>query len=153
MRFVASYSHHNGVDVWKERDLYEWTTDIFEAPRIGVGQRTTSDIREHVRAELEKEGWAFNVRVDAGSDLTVFAKKSDLVIQLQTGNISRYVYDLLKIQHLYLKKEVAAATLAVPSKNAASAIGSNIANVERIWNELNIFDRVITVPLMLIAFE
>ena len=153
MRFNAAYSLHNGVDIWKERDLYEWVTDIFEAPTITVGSRTTTEIRDHIKSEFEKEGWAFNVRVDAESDLTIFARKGDLVAQPQTGNISRYVYDVLKIQHLYLKKEIAAAVIAVPTKDAAVRIGSNIANIDRIWNELNIFDRVITVPLMAIAFE
>jgi len=153
MKFVAAYSHHSGVDLWKERDLYEWLTDIFEAPKVKIGLRATNDIRQHVKAELEKEGWAFNVRVDPEADLTVFARNGDLVVQLQTGNISRYAYDILKIQHLYSKKEIEAAALAIPTKDAAQAIGSNIANAERIWNELNIFNRVITVPLMIIAFE
>ena len=153
MKFVATYSHHNGVDVWKNRDSYEWITDIFQAPKVKIRQRSTTDIRQHIKNELEKEGWAFNVRIDAESDLTVFARNGDLVIQLQTGNISRYAYDILKIQHLYSKKEIEAAALAIPTKNAAQSIGSNIANVERIWNELQIFDRVITVPLMIIAFE
>jgi len=153
MRFVASYSHHGGVDLWRDRDLYEWLTDVFEAPAIHVGARTTADIRTHLRHELEKEGWGFNVRVDAESDLTVFARNSDLVVQLQTGNISRYAYDILKIQHLYAKQEIEGAALALPTRDAAEAIGSNIANVERIWNELNIFNRVITVPLLVIAFE
>jgi hypothetical protein len=153
MKFVATYSHHNGVDVWQERDLYEWLTDVFEAPKIKVARRTTTDIRQHVKAELEKEGWAFNVAVDAEADLTVFARKGDLAVQLQTGNISRYAYDLLKIQHLYLRKEIEAGALAIPTKEAAQVIGSNIANVERIWNELNIFDRIVTVPLMIISFS
>ena len=82
-----------------------------------------------------------------------FPRKSDLAFQLQTGNISRYAYDLLKLQHLYSKHEIESAILAVPTKTAASKIGSNIANVERIWNEINIFDRFITLPIMLIAFE
>lgn len=153
MKFVAAYSHHSGVDLWKERDHYEWLTDIFEAPKVKIGLRATNDIRQHVKAELEKEGWAFNVRVDPEADLTVFARNGDLVVQLQTGNISRYAYDILKIQHLYSKKEIEVAALAIPTKDAAQAIGSNIANAERIWNELNIFNRVITVPLMIIAFE
>ncbi|MCO6388252.1 hypothetical protein [Aliihoeflea sp. 40Bstr573] len=153
MKFVATYSHHHGVDIWKDRDLYEWVTDIFEAPRIAVAPRSTSDIRQHVKTELEKEGWAFDVRVDPEADLTVFAKKADLVLQIQTGNISRYAYDLLKIQHMYARKNIDAAVLAVPTKEAASNIGSNVANVERIWNELKILDRIITVPLMIVAFE
>jgi hypothetical protein len=153
MKFVATYSHHNGVDVWKEREYYEWITDIFEAPKIKIGEGSTLGVRNHVKHELEKDGWGFNIKVDPEADLTVFAKRGDLAVQLQTGNISRYTYDLLKIQHLYVKKEIEAAALALPTKDAAKAIGSNIAHVERIWNELSIFDRVITTPIMLIAFE
>ena len=152
MRLVATYSHHNGVDVWKSRDLFEWVTDIFIAPSVRIERGGTADIRDHVKRELGNKGWAFNVRVDPEVDLSVFAKKSDLVFQVQTGNISRYAYDLLKIQHLYSKKEVEGAALAVPTKEAAKKLGSNIAYDERICNELNIFDRVITVPLMIITF-
>ena len=153
MKFVDTYSHHNGVDLWKERDYYEWLTDIFEVPKLKVEGRVTTEIRNHVKDELEKNGWGFNIKIDAEVDLAIFAKKGDLAIQIQTGNISRYTYDLLKIQHLYVRKEIEAAALAVPTKDAAKKIGSNIAHVERIWNEIKVFDRVITTPLMLIAFE
>lgn len=153
MKLDATYSHHNGVDIWQERDLYEWATDIFEAPKIKVGEVSTTVIRDHVKGELGNRGWAFNVRIDAEVDLTVFARKDDLAFQLQTGNISRYAYDLLKLQHLYSKREIEGAILAVPTKEGAMKIGSNVAYAERIWNELNIFDRFITLPIMLIAFE
>ena len=153
MRLNATYSYHSGVDLWKERELYEWVTDIFEAPMISVGERSTIDIRSHLKSELEVDGWAFNVRIDADSDMAVFARKEELAFQLQTGNISRYAYDLLKLQYLYSKKEIESAVLAVPTKKAASKIGSNIANVERIWKELNVFDRFICIPMVVIAFE
>lgn len=153
MKLEGTYSHHRGVDFWQARDLYEWVTDIFEAPRLKIGEVATTDIRDYIRSELEGAGWAFNVKIDAGCDLTVFARKSDIAFQLQTGNISRYAYDVLKLQHLYVKREIESAVLAVPTKEAATKIGSNIAYVERIWNELGIFDRVITVPIMVVAFE
>lgn len=153
MRFVEAYSHHNGQEAWHSRDIFEWLTDIFEAPQIKIKAGSTIDIRDYIKKELEREGWGLNVRVDPEADLTVFARKSDLVIQLQTGNISRYAYDLLKIQHLYSKKEIEAAALAIPTRKTAQIIGSNIVNADRICNELNIFDRVITVPLLVIAFE
>ena len=73
-----------------------------------------------------------DVRIDAESNLTVFARKTDLVFQLQTGNICRYAYDLLKLQHLYAKNEIEGAILAIPTKNAASDIGSNITNEDRV---------------------
>ena len=153
MKLVATYSHHGGVDLWRERDIYEWATDIFEAPKVKIGEARTTAIRNYLKTQLVADGWAFNVRIDAESDLTVFARKEDLVFQLQTGNISRYAYDVLKLQHLYVKKEIESAVLAVPTKEAAHKIGSNVAHIDRIWNEINIFDRLITLPMMLISFE
>lgn len=153
MKFNAAYSHHNGVGIFKGRDLYEWSTDIFEEPKVAVQARSTPEIRKHVRAELEAKGWGLNASIDAEVDLTIFARKEDMAFQLQTGNISRYAYDLLKIQHLYLTRDIECAILAVPTKEAANKLGSNIAQADRIWPELNVFDRIITVPIMVIGFE
>ena len=152
MKFDAAYSHHNGVEVWKGRELYEWATDIFAAPRVKVDAGATRTIRAHVAQELQGTGWAFGVSVDAEVDLKVFARKGDLAFQLQTGNISRYAYDALKLQHLYLKREIESAVLAVPNREASRKLGSNIAHAERIWGELEVFDRIVTLPIMVIAF-
>ncbi len=152
MKFDAVYSHRNGVEVWKSRDLYEWATDIFAAPNAKVQPRATRTIRAHVMHELETDGWAFGVSVDAEVELKVFARKGDLAFQLQTGNISRYAYDVLKMQHLYQKREIESAVLAVPNRQASRQLGSNIASAERIWGELDVFDRIVTLPIMVIAF-
>ncbi len=153
MKFDATYSHHNGAGIWKRRDLYEWATDIFSAPQVTVQAKSTREIRDHVRSELVSDGWGLNAMIDAEVELSVFARKEDMAFQLQTGNISRYAYDVLKLQHLYMSREIECAILAVPTKEAAAKLGSNIANVERIWSELNVFDRIVSAPIMLIAFE
>jgi hypothetical protein len=72
---------------------------------------------------------------------------------VQTGNIGRAAYDLLKLQHLFLSRSVEAVALALPTKEAATVIGSNIANGDRIWTEIRLFSRQVTVPLVLIEFE
>ena len=152
MKFDAVYSHHNGVEVWKSRDLYEWATDIFVAPRVKIQPRGTRTIRAHVSRELERDGWAFGVSVDAEIELKVFARKGDLAFQLQTGNISRYAYDVLKLQHLYQKREIESAVLAVPNREASRKLGDNVASADRIWGELDVFDRIVTLPIIVIAF-
>lgn len=153
MHFVQAYSHHNGRDQWRDRELDEWLTDVFERPDLAVGPGSTAAIRDHVKAEFAAEGWAYDVKIDQGVDLTVFGVKDDLAFQLQTGNISRAAYDLLKLQHLYSARRITAAALALPTKAAANKIGSNIAHFERIMTELSIFDRTITAPIFLIGFE
>lgn len=153
MKLACTYDHHNAASEWERRDLQEWLTDIFEAPSITLEPRCTSKIRDHVSTEFQNEGWALDVRISQESELSVFSLKDDMAFQLQTGNMSRAPYDLLKLQYLFLNKKIECAALAVPTRDAAKKIGDNIANAERIWKELQIFDRVITVPILLVAFE
>lgn len=153
MTYKEAYSHNNGELEWTKRELFEWLTDMFEAPSLKIEKGCTTKIRDHVRTQLSHQGWSGEVKIDAGHELTIFSMKDDLAFQIQTGNISRAPYDLLKIQYLYTAKKIEAAALAVPSSLAAQRIGSNIANFNRIMTELNLFNRVISVPLLLISFE
>ena len=153
MKFAGAYSLHNGDAEWEKRELYEWVTDLFEAPKIPIGPGCTSGIRRHLQEELTSNGWAHSVRIDPNFDLTVTGRYRDLAFQIQTGNISRAMYDLLKLQFLYVQGKIEAAALAVPTKAASDLINSNLANVERVWNEVQLFDRIITFPLLVIGFE
>ncbi len=102
MKLAYTYDdHHSAGAEWDRRELKEWLTDVFEAPAIKVEPRCTSEIREHVETELLNEGWALNVDLDQSHKLKVFGQKGDLAFQLQTGNMSRAPYDLLKMQYLF----------------------------------------------------
>lgn len=153
MKFAEDYSHHNGRDQWVQRGLADWLVGVFQRPGLTVGPGSTVAVRDHVKAELAADGWPFDVKIDQAYDLTVFGIKGDLSFHLQTGNASRAPYDLLKLQHLWSARRIEAAALALPTKQAASKIGSNIASFERVMNELRLFDRTITVPIFLIGFE
>jgi len=153
MRFAGAYSLHNGDAEWEKRELTEWLTDLFEVPNISIGPGCTGKVRQHLQDELTKGGWTHSVRIAQNYDLTVTGRYRDLAFQVQTGNISRAMYDLLKLQYLYLQEKIEAAALAVPTKTASSLIASNVANVDRVWSEVQLFDRVITFPLLIIGFE
>lgn len=154
MKLAFTHDHRNGVAEWEKRDLFEWITDLFEAPAIRIAPGCTTAIRQHIADEFQAEGWGQDVRIDQSLNLTISAMKDDLAFQLQTGNISRAPYDLLKLQHLYESgRRIEAAAFALPTRDAAARIGSNIANAERVIKEMTAFDRVITVPILLIAFE
>lgn len=153
MKLQFIYDHHYGRAAWEQRDLYEWITDVFEAPSIKMQPGCTNDIRNHIASEFTAEGWALNVKIDQELRNTVTAIKGDLAFQVQTGNMSRAPYDLLKLEYLAQSKKIKAAAFALPTKFAASKIGSNIANFERVSKELAIFEQVIHVPILLIAFE
>lgn len=154
MKLAYTYdAHHNAGAEWERRELKEWLTDVFEAPAVKIEPRCTPQIRRHVEGELLNEGWALNVNLDQAHGLSVFAMQDDLAFQLQTGNMSRAPYDLLKLQYLFQSQRIEAAALALPTKEAAKTIGDNIANAERVIKELQLFDRVITVPILVVAFE
>jgi len=153
MRLAWVYDHHNAQTEWQRRDLSEWLTDVFEAPGIRLRPGITQEIRSHVREEFEKEGWAISVKIDPDYDLSIFAWRDDLAVQLQTGNMSRAPYDLLKLQHLHNTNRIEAAALALPTKFGAANLGSNIAHADRVSSELKLFRHIITVPILLVAFE
>lgn len=154
MKLAFTYDeHHSAGPEWERRDLKDWLTDVFEAPAIKIEKRCTPAIREHVENEFLNEGWALGANLDQGLGLKVFAEKDDLAFQLQTGNMSRAPYDLLKMQYLFQAGRIEAAAIALPTKTAARLIGDNIAHAERVIRELELFDRVITVPILVVAFE
>ncbi|MFN3574592.1 MAG: hypothetical protein ACK4TR_13785 [Phenylobacterium sp.] len=153
MNFARAYSLHHGGAEWERRDLSDWLMELFEVPAITIGSGCTGQIRDHLKDELTRAGWSYNVRVDQGYDLTVTGMYRDLAFQIQTGNISRAMYDLLKLQHLWNERKIEAAALAVPTKEAADKINSNLAHVDRVWGELQLFDRIITMPMLLVSFE
>ena len=39
MKFVSSFTSHNGVAEWQRRELYEWATDLFMVPAIDIKYR------------------------------------------------------------------------------------------------------------------
>lgn len=153
MKLAWVEEHNNASAEWMRRERSDWLTDIFELPSLKMQPGITQEIRHHVRGEFEKDGWAINVKIDPDFDLTVFALKDDLAVQLQTGNMSRAPYDLLKLQYLHTSDRIEAAALALPTKAAAIQLGSNIAHADRVWAELRLFRHIITVPILLIAFE
>lgn len=156
MKLAYTHDHHHSAGAeWEQRDndFKEWLTHVFEAPAVPIARGCTPAIRQHVSNEFLKEGWALNVPLDNDRGLKVFALRGDLAFQLQTGNMSRAPYDLLKLQYLFLEKRIEAAALALPTKSAAKAIGDNVANAERIIEEMRLFDRVITVPILVVAFD
>lgn len=153
MKLNGTYDHHNGVTEWERRDLHEWLTDVFEAPAVKIQRQCTPAIHEHVKNEFINDGWAIDVRLDQHHQLAVTAMKDDLAFQLQTGNMSRAPYDLLKLQFLFSTNKIQAAAIALPTLAAAKIIGDNIANADRVCRELKLFDRVITVPISVVAFD
>lgn len=146
------YSHKGAEEEIRNREG-SWLFSLYNTPDINVTPRGGALIREYTRNQLALQGWSGEITINSEYELTVFSKKGELAFQIQTGNASRAPYDLLKLQYLYAERSIAAAVLALPTRNAAKVLGDNIANFDRVAGELALFDRIITVPLLLLAFE
>jgi len=146
------YSHKGAEEEVRTREG-SWLFSLYNTKDINVEPRGGVLVREYTRHQLVLNGWSGEVTINNEYDLTVFSKKADLAFQIQTGNASRAPYDLLKLQYLYAERSIAAGILALPTRAAAKVLGDNIASFDRVAGELSLFDRIITVPILLLAFE
>lgn len=131
-------------------------TDVVDAvdscpfdPALGK----SSQVRRAILDKLSRYGWSEELDVDPQSGITITSFKDGIGLCLQTGNMSRMYADLLKLQTVYQKGAIDAAIMIIPTAEAARELGSNIANQERLSRELAIFDRVITLPMVVVGFQ
>src|SRR5258708_4743743 len=145
-------SHKGAEEEIRERDE-DWLFALYNTEEIQIESKGGALVREYTRRRLSENGWSGEVTISSDHDLTIFAKKGELAFQIQTGNASRAPYDLLKLQYMYAERSISAAIFALPTRAAAKVLGDNIASFDRVAGELGLFDRIITVPILLLAFE
>ena len=103
---------------------------------------------------LMQKGWSINIILSRKSKITINAYKDGIGLCTQTGNVARMYADLLKLQAMYRNKTIIGAIYIIPQKECSKTIGQNVANFERLQNELtNVFNKVITFPLLIIGFN
>ncbi len=120
---------------------------------IKIKKGTSSkDLRVSILKGLTVQGWSEPIRISTSSKINITSMKDQTALCLQTGNMGRFYSDLLKLQQLFLDKKINSAIYIIPEKVAAKIIGSNIANFERFCEELKIFQKIITVPMLVIGF-
>lgn len=113
----------------------------------------SKNIREIITDALLSQGWSSKVKLSVKSQISITAMNGSSALCLQTGNVSRIYADLLKIQYLYQKGTVTDAVYIVPTKRNAKIMGSNVANFERMLQELELFVSFITVPITIIGLD
>lgn len=146
------FSHKDAATV-VPRALQDELLQIIRNVHVKVERRAASSIRDALMAGLLHKGWPTDVGVTSGSKITITSVKTGIGLCLQTGNMSRMYADLLKLQKLYLDKSIAAGVMIVPSHLAAKELGDNITNASRLEAELGIFAKVLTIPILLFAFD
>jgi len=110
-------------------------------------------IREKLHNDLMSVGWSPEVQIDPNSRISITSFKDNIGLCIQTGNMGRMYADLLKLQTIFQKKIVNGAIYILPLKNTAKEMGDNIVHYERLLRELQIFENVITIPLVIYGFH
>ncbi len=135
----------------RERDLLQAITR-----HVDCGGQCRSagprQARTLIGMSLAVDGWASNVSV-LGSNLTISFMREGTAICLQLGNVARTYADMLKLQSLFAAGRIVDAVLVVPAALLSRDLGSNHASFDRTEREIGLFDKVITVPILLVGID
>lgn len=151
MKF-AQYDHCGGVSKVPKAQRDEVEAAL-EKCSVKPALRAAPRIRNKVTESLLHYGWSGEVSVSIGSQITITSSKNNIGLCLQTGNMSRLYADMMKLQKAFADNSISAGIIAVPTSGAARALGDNIANFNRLTKELDIFRKVIHMPLVVYGFE
>ena len=146
------YNHRSGLNVLPETQLQK-VIGVIQQINPRIKQNAVTEIRDEIIHGLDKEGWSGEYRLDSTSKITITSYQNGIGLCIQTGNISRIYADLLKLQALFLKGNIRAGIIIVPQRTLAVKLASNMANYERIIGEMQIFNQVISMPLVIIGFN
>jgi hypothetical protein len=153
MKPVTEFSHRDGDFIFNKSGLKSEVIKVLNEQSIGITQGAASKINRHIREQLLIEGWVLDPVVYEGFNLTINAMKNRIGLTVQTGNIARAFYDLMKFQSMFLQNRIEGGLLILPSIGAAKALGSNVANFNRVKNEIQLFSDIITFPCLIIGLD
>lgn len=145
-------SHHFGEQA-VPNELIEPLVEMLRNISFEVRKGSATELRKIVLESLFYLGWSDKTKIDSGNDITITSMKGNVGLCLQTGNVSRFYADILKLQSLYIKDKASSAIYILPTKTASLKMGSNIAYFERLVEELNLYKHIITIPIMIIGIE
>ena len=98
-----------------------------------------------------KHGWSDKFKISPDSNISITSHKDDVGLCIQTGNMGRFYADLLKLEFLHNQGRIHAAFYILPDKALSKVWSQNIANYERLKNEVSIFSQILHTPLYIIG--
>ena len=143
---LESFSHNN-PQYYISDTLLSRVEKSLSKLKFNFKSGTSTQLREAILEDFARFGWSDKVVLDQSSNITITSINDSCGLCLQTGNVSRFYADILKLEFLYKKKKITAGIYIIPVKGCAKLLGSNIANYERFTKELSIFKDIVSVPL------
>lgn len=151
MKFITA-GHRYGDMVVPEEVQQDIARAIANTKTVPA-KRASPKIKGEILNHLLSSGWSGEVELDPVSKITITSAKNKIGLAFQTGNMGRMYADLLKLQTLYLRETIKAGVFIVPTYDAAQLLGDNVTNFDRLTKELVIFERAVTVPILIYGFE
>lgn len=150
---VEMISHNGGLESLPKNESEELLCAI-RGCDVKIRRGCGADLRAQIVDKLKQTGWPDKVKIAIEHKITVASMKNHVGLCIQTsGNMSRMYADLIKLQQLYLDDVVQVGIFILPTGLAAKQMGDNLANSDRLANELQLFRKVIHMPLVIFSFE
>lgn len=149
---IEIYSHQNADDAVDPK-IRKSIIQILEGTKFTINEGCADKLRKTILSQLKEVGWSDDFKLDAHSQISLTSSNDDHALCFQTGNMSRFYADLLKLQYVYKNKKSIAAFYLIPSKEAAKKMGSNIAHFDRFVFELKLFKDIVTIPTLVIGIK
>jgi hypothetical protein len=109
-------------------------------------------LRGDLRAKLMGSGWVAEIPL-GDSNLRLGYKKGDVGLCIQLGNVCRFHSDLLKFAYLFKAGVISFGMFVVPSDEYSKALGSNHASFSKCERDLELFQEVIGMPILLMDID
>lgn len=151
MNFMT-YTHQEG-DKHLPSDARKSVVEALTAAALPRRSLKAAVVRKRIFDLLHSDGWSGRTKLDKSSGISVASVRGSTALCLQTGNMSRFYADLLKLQLLYLRQKITAAIVILPTHTLAKRLGSNVASYERLIRELDLFRDIISVPLIVYGLQ
>ncbi|MFQ6321494.1 BglII/BstYI family type II restriction endonuclease [Bacillus halotolerans] len=149
---LITYDHHLGKQAIKEQMLHP-LIDSLDAVEFIIKKGCATNLRKTVERLIQLQGWSDKVKIDKSKGITITSMKDNVGLCIQTGNVGRFYADILKLQTLYLNGRAEAGIYILPTKQAAVIMGENLANFERFVEELDLYKKIITMPIHVIGID
>lgn len=149
---MQRYSHLCNAQNWEDKEISP-LVDALVHTQFNFHNSRSLSLRRAIQAVLRSQGWSSKVKLIHSSKISITATNGQFGLCLQTGNMSRFYADLLKLQYLFQKGTIKAAVYILLTKHRAQEMGSNLAHYERFVEELDLFSEIITVPLFVIGID
>lgn len=146
---VISYSHCNGAHFVPSEYIQALSSSLSKVPSLPSSSLT--NIRSILLRDLRNDGWSGKYQLDVSTNISITSIRGTTGLCLQTGNASRFYADVMKLQYLYAVNHITNAVYVVPSSELAIMVGGNRVSFRRAVAELQLFQKIVTIPLFVVA--